>query len=140
MTDFTDDVKIDGNLNVGRKLTSGNVRSEAWNGNTINTSARQYVDMPDMHIEVTTGNSYLYVLFVVSEAWVSENSYARYRLLVDDDEKAVTRNHFVSRHSSVVIHRLLAVGPGVHIIKGQWYAEGGTAQSNSSRKLTVIEM
>jgi hypothetical protein len=132
--------KIEGPLNIVGKVASGNVCKEAWAGNVISTSKRGYADMPDMTINVDTGACQLYILFVVSEAWLSSSTYAWYRLLVDNEEKAVTRNHFVSRHSSVVLHRICPVKAGKHVIKAQWYAEGGTAKSVRSRTLTVIEM
>ena len=131
--------KIDGPVSIVGKVSSGNVRKESSAENEISTSKNNYADMPGMTINVNTGDSSLYILAVVSEAWASENSWSWYRLLVDGKQVGVTRNHFVSRHSSVVIHRLWPVTAGSHAIKVQWKA-GATAKSHSTRTLTVIEM
>jgi hypothetical protein len=138
--DITGSLKIEGDLKVSGKVARGNVCKEAMAENEISTSKRGYEDMPDMIIDVDTGDSFLFILAVISESVVSERNHAFYRLVVDNDQIGVARNHFVSRHSSVVIHRLFQVKSGKHTIKVQWYAQGGWAKSYSTRTLTVTEM
>ena len=138
--DITGSLKIEGDLIVSGKVTRGNVCKGKMAHNEISTSKRKYEDMPNMIMNTDTGDGLLFILAVISEAWVSQSNYAGYRLLVDNHIIGQTRNHFVSRHSSVVIHRLYPIKTGNHIIKVQWYAKGGEAKSFSSRTLTVIEM
>jgi hypothetical protein len=122
------------------KVYSRNVTEEKTDEKEVSTSSKNWVDMPGMKVTVTTGERPLFILFVVSEAWVSKDKYAYYQLMLDGNSIGHTRHHWVSRHSSVVILRMPKVKEGQHIIKAQWKVGAGTARSFSTRTLTVIEL
>jgi hypothetical protein len=128
---------VNGTVMAG-KVYSNNAREEKAFDNKISTSSKTFVDMPDMNISVKTGKRYLLILFVVSESWANGHGY--YRLLLDDDPIGSARNHYVSRHSSVMILRMTKVSEGQHNIRVQWKLDAGKIQSLSTRTLAVIEM
>jgi hypothetical protein len=128
---------VNGNV-LASKVYSENAREEKAFHNGIQENSRIYVDMPDMSVSVTTGNRHLFIHFVVSESWTNGHGY--YKLLLDNKEIGNARNHYVSRHSSVMILRMVKVPEGVHNIKVQWKVDSGKIQSLSTRTLAVIEM
>jgi hypothetical protein len=120
------------------KVYSRNVTEEKTDEKEVSTSSKNWVDMLEMKVTVTTGERPLFILFVVSEAWAS--NYAYYQLMLDGKSIGHTRHHSVSRHSSVVILRMPKVTKGQHTIKARWKVGAGTAKSFSTRTLTVIEL
>jgi hypothetical protein len=128
---------VNGNV-LASKVYSENAREEKVFHNGIQENSRIYVDMPGMSVSVTTGNRHLFIHFVVSESWTNGHGY--YKLLLDNEEIGNARNHYVSRHSSVMILRMVKVPEGPHNIKVQWKVDSGQIQSLSTRTLAVIEM
>jgi hypothetical protein len=140
-------VSIVGNLEVSGNFRSGNVRKIAVASDSIRTTSRIWVDLPNMTVSATTGGGSVLVWFKAGGVQgVDENVRVGFRLLVDDGQKAFTLHEFHNRGwelRDVTLTSLESLTPGTHSFKVQWYAEQGTGGAcwyNDTRSLMVLEL
>lgn len=141
-----------GDLSVGR-ITCQNVRAQVVAFDKVSTTAQNWVDLPDMSITVTTGNNPVLIMFKGGGAQGGAGLVrGRFRLLVDDVQKAFTLHEF---HNSgwelrdVMLNWVEVLSAGQHTIKVQWYTQHnttGTASTMSmcfygdTRSIIVVEL
>lgn len=140
-----------GDLSVGR-ITCQNVRAQVVASNKVSTSALNWVDLPDMSITVTTGNNPVLIMFKGGGAQGGAGLVrGRFRLLVDDVEKAMTLHEF---HNSgwelrdVMLNWVEVLSAGQHTIKVQWFTQHNTGAASTmslcfygdTRSIIVVEL
>jgi len=111
------------------------------------TSSTTWVDVPDMTINITTGNNPVLILFSMNIYHVKTASGSvRVRLLVDGADEATWEQFDYTASSawySCPITVLKFLSAGAHTINVQWSVDTGTAYNPATfgyRSLTVIEL
>ena len=135
-------------LEVVGKIKCQNVRTQVAANNVVETNSKNWVDMPDMSMTVNTTDNQLLILFKtggVQSADVQQER-ARFRLLIDDSEKAFTLHEFHNKGwelRDVSLSWLENLKAGSHTIKIQWRAELGTIKAcwyGDTRTLIAVEL
>lgn len=140
-------VNVQGSLKVNGKVDSQNVRIQATATDKININPDNWTDMPQMIVTADVNGPVL-VLFKAGgvQGAPPVNVRARFRLLIDNVEKAFTLHEF---HNSgwelrdVALVWLDSLAAGNHVIKVQWRAEIGTVWAcyyGDTRSLIVINL
>ena len=140
-------VNVQGSLKVNGKVDSQNVRIQATATDKININPDNWTDMPQMIVTADVNGPVL-VLFKAGgvQGAPPVNVRARFRLLIDNVEKAFTLHEF---HNSgwelrdVALVWLDSLAAGNHVIKVQWRAEFGTVWAcfyGDTRSLIVINL
>jgi hypothetical protein len=124
-------VNVQGSLKVNGKVDSQNARIQAIANNSIRTKSNSWTDMPAMTVTADIDGPVL-VLFKTGgvQGFPGKLVRARFRLLIDNKEKAFTLHEFHNegwelRDASLMW--LESLTPGNHVFKVQWSAEAGTA-------------
>jgi hypothetical protein len=124
-------VNVQGSLKVNGKVDSQNARIQAIANNSIRTESNSWTDMPAMTVTADIDGPVL-VLFKTGgvQGFPGKLVRARFRLLIDNKEKAFTLHEFHNegwelRDASLMW--LESLTPGNHVFKVQWSAEAGTA-------------
>jgi hypothetical protein len=141
-------VNVQGSLKVNGKVDSQNARIQAIANNSIRTESNSWTDMPAMTVTADIDGPAL-VLFKTGGMQGAPGAMvrARFRLLIDNIEKAFTLHEFHNagwelRDASLMwLESSLAAGN--HVFKVQWNAEGGTVGAcwyNDLRSLIVIKL
>jgi len=144
----TGNTSIRGNVKVNGKVDSQNARIQAIANNSIRTESNSWTDMPAMTVTADIDGPAL-VLFKIGGMQGAPGAMvrARFRLLIDNIEKAFTLHEFHNggwelRDASLMwLESSLAAGN--HVFKVQWNAEGGTVGAcwyNDLRSLIVIKL
>ena len=141
-------VNVQGSLKVNGKVDSQNARIQAIANNSIRTESNSWTDMEAMTVTADIDGPAL-VLFKTGGMQGAPGAMvrARFRLLIDNIEKAFTLHEFHNagwelRDASLMwLESSLAAGN--HVFKVQWNAEGGTVGAcwyNDLRSLIVIKL
>ncbi|MBD2184295.1 hypothetical protein [Aerosakkonema funiforme] len=151
-----------GNINAGNivagRITCQNVCVQAVATNPISTTSVTWVDLPDMTLTVTTGTNPILILFKIGGvqgqggkiALQPGYTRAKFRLLIDDVQKAFTWDEFNLNPGwslrGISLNWIETLSSAQHIIKVQWSSDqesGGTITGcayQSSRNLIVVEL
>jgi hypothetical protein len=143
-----DSLEVNGTLKVTGKVDSQNARIQAIANDSIRITSNSWTDMPAMTVTAAIDGPAL-VLFKTGgvQGAPGEKVRARFRLLIDNIEKAFTLHEFHNagwelRDASLMwLESSLAAGN--HVFKVQWNAEGGTVSAcwyNDLRSLIVIKL
>jgi hypothetical protein len=135
-------------VEVAGKLKSNNVRTMAVATDSIKTTSTTWTDFPNMSVTATTGAGAVLVLLKAGGVQGSpgQNVRIRFRLLVDNVQKAFTLHEFHNAGwelRDLVLTTLETLTAGSHTFKVEWYAEGGTANASwysDTRSLLVLEL
>lgn len=141
-----------GDLSVGR-ITCRNVRLQVVASDKVSTAARAWVDLPGMSITVTTGNNPVLIMFKAGGAQGTGGLVrGRFRLLVDDVEKAFTLHEFHNTGwelRDITLNWIEILSAGQHTIKVQWFTQHNNEQTastmtlcyfNDTRSIIVVEL
>lgn len=140
-------VKVEGDLKVNGKVDSQNARIQAIANDSIKIASDSWTDMPKMIVTAGIDGPVL-VLFKTGGVQGNPGKLvrARFRLLIDNIEKAFTLHEFHNegwelRDASLMW--LEDLTPGNHEFKVQWRAEAGTVCAclyNDLRSLIVVKL
>jgi hypothetical protein len=141
-------VNVQGGLKVNGKVDSQNARIQSIANNSIRIDKDNWTDMPAMTVTADIDGAVL-VLFKTGgvQAYPGKLVRARFRLLIDNNEKAFTLHEFHNegwelRDSSLMwLESSLAAGN--HEFKVQWRAEAGTVCAclySDLRSLIVVRL
>jgi len=149
----TGNTSIRGSLKVNGKVDSQNARIQAIANNSIRIDKNSWTDMPEMIVTADIDGPVL-VLFKTGgvQGYPGKLVRAKFRLLIDNKEKAFTLHEFHNeawelRDASLMW--LESLTPGNHVFKVQWSAEAGTAGTsvavsacwyNDLRSLIVVKL
>jgi hypothetical protein len=142
-----DSLEVNGTLKVTGKVDSQNARIQAIANDSIRITSDSWTDMPAMIVTAAIDGPTL-VLFKTGgvQGAPGEKVRARFRLLIDNIEKAFTLHEFHNagwelRDASLMW--LESLGAGNHEFKVQWRAEAGTVSAcwyKDLRSLIVIKL
>jgi hypothetical protein len=125
----TGDVYLGENLEVAKKVQCQNAREHVSANDIISTDSFDYVDMDGMGLNIVTAINPVLVLFKVPTVRSTENGgWCFFRLLVDDNEVAVSHHHITTSPygtHEVTLTWMGVLSEGEHTIKGQWRRESG---------------
>lgn len=139
-------VNVQGNLKVGGKVESQNVRIQVAATDSLRITSDNWTDMPQMIVTTEISGPVLVLFKAGGVQATSTNVRARFRLLIDNIEKAFTLHEF---HNSgwelrdVALMWLDSLTAGNHVFKVQWRAESGTVGAcwyGDLRSLVVINL
>lgn len=145
-----------GNVYVGGRVREQNFRSQLRSGNAISTTARNWVDMPNMQMtvvspEVNNGSTWFQIEVQINgvQSWNDNNNKnvgAYFRLLIDGAQHDFTRHEFHNNGwelRGVRLGTTLRLAAGNHAVTVQWYATAATLTCcfyGDSRTLTAVEL
>ena len=140
-------MNVQGGLKVNGKVDSQNVRIQATATDKININPDNWTDMPQMIVTADVNGPVL-VLFKAGgvQGAPPVNVRARFRLLIDNVEKAFTLHEFHNpgwELRDVALVWLDSLAAGNHVIKVQWRAEFATVWAclyGDTRSLIVINL
>ena len=133
------------------ELKGSNGPMGAWQANAANsvaTGSTSYVNLPDMTLSITTGASPVLFVFKTGGTQITgvANGRARFRLLVDGQEKAFTLHEFHNNGwelRDVSLFKIETLSAGNHTVQVQWNTESanlGTGWYSDNRVLQAIEL
>lgn len=144
--------KWNGSRWVCASSISPKVSQQAFATNRVATWSTSWVDMPNMSLTVTTGNSPVLILFHTGGVQPSipypPNAVLHYRIVVDGSVKTYTQQEFHNNGwemRDVSLQWLQTLSAGQHVIKVQWRTRDSSYQNNASwgentRSLIVTEL
>ncbi len=141
---------VNGDINCGGRIKAQNSRVIVTAENSIFTEERDWTDLPDMSIGITTGNNILLILFKGGGVQATGTSPARatFRILIDGQQKCFTLHEFHNiggyELRDVTLHWMGSLSAGTHNIKVQWLLRDGhnlgCCWQNDTRSLIAIEL
>ncbi len=112
----------------------------------ITTTSTSFVDMTEMSITLTTGDSTLDISFFAGVANATTGKVNTYQILVDGTSYIVAKSRIdtASIGSPIALGWMINVTAGSHTVKVQWKVDGGTgynraATTEEKRNLIVRE-
>ncbi len=139
-------VNVQGNLKVGGKVESQNVRIQVAATDSLRITSDTWTDMPQMIVTTDISGPVLVLFKAGGVQALPVNSRARFRLLIDNIEKAFTLHEFNNNGwelRDVALMWLDSLAAGNHVFKVQWRAESGTVGAcwyGDLRSLIVINL
>lgn len=141
------EVHVQGSLRVNGRIDSQNASIQAAATDPIRQTADTWTDMPQMIVS-TEIDGPVFVLFKVGgvQGGPGKNVRARFRLLIDNNEKSFTLHEFHNEGwelRDVTLIWLESLAAGNHTFKIQWRAEGGTVSAclyKDLRSLVIIRL
>ena len=130
-------------LDVSGKVRCQNTRTSVMDPGYVNTTATSWADLPSMQITVTTGNMPVLIIAHIGGVWeTASGAYGYFRLLIDGTEAARQVCEFPSAGyvGEVLLPWTGTLTAASHIIKVQWYQNGGTlyASYNGSMRQIIV--
>jgi hypothetical protein len=140
---------VSGDIITQGRLSSQNTRKIVSASNKITIGSTSWIDMANMSLSITTGNSMLLVFFKAGgvQASGAQMMRAKFRLLVDGGQMCFCLHEFHNNGwelRDVALHWMGALSAGNHTVKVQWLSEQSGNLSccyyNDTRSLIAIEL
>jgi len=138
-----------GNVQFTGRASDKKIRAVVQYTNTVSTNSTGWENMPNLSLTIDaaiTASFQIVVLVNGVQATGGDNIGAYFRLIVDNQQRDITRqefNHNGWELRGITLSCLIPLNPGQHSIVVQWKTTGNTITCcwyNDTRQIQVIEL